>query len=271
MEELKKIWKKHKIAIIVGIVLVFFVPLVSVHLLFKWESGISFIEAEWSAGDLLGYVGTILSFIGTIVLGFLALEASNKANDLSQKVIKLEEERYRLDVRPFVLVSNWKAYEINSNELIYSPKMKYIRVGDYQSGTALGLALELTNTTESYVSVEYSSGTTRNPEKCWTKTAVNQQNLKMMLAPGEKDEFVFYAAPSFMKEQEHQRIKIELILENRFSKRYKENFVIIITSLFEQVGLNSSQWYCHLFAQEYAIAHFDEDETGNTICIEEQL
>lgn len=271
VEELKKIWDKHNKKIIGGTLGVFVVPLICVHLLFKWKSGISFIEAEWGAGDLLGYIGTILSFIGTVILGFLALEVSNKANNLSQKVIKIEEERYKLDNRPFVLVSNWEAYEIDAGELIDSPEKKYIQIGQYQSGKALGLAVELTNTTESCISVQYSGGKVRNPEKSWGNAAINQQNLKMLLKPGDKDEFVFYATPSFMKGQEYQRVTVELTLENRFSKRYKETFVIIITSLSEQVFLDSKKWYCHLFAQEYTIGRFEEDDTGKIVCIKEEL
>ena len=54
-------------------------------------------------------------------------------------------------------------------------------------------------------------------------------------------------------------------------KEYKENFVIIITSLSEKVYPNSGTWYCHMFAQEYAIARLDKDEDGNAIYIEEEL
>ena len=84
----------------------------------------------------------------------------------------------------------------------------------------------------------------------------------MTFAPGEKDKFVFYAAPAFMEKQNGQRVTVELTLENRFSKRYKETFVIIITSLSNKVSLQPGKWHCHLFAQEYAIGRFEKDENG---------
>ena len=133
------------------------------------------------------------------------------------------------------------------------------------------MALELTNTTESCVTVQYSSGIVKNTEFCWENAAVNQKNLKMTLNPGDKDRFILYASPEFMKKQIGKRVTIEMTLENRFSKRYKETFVIIITSLSDTVLLQPGKWHCHLFAQDYTIARFEKDENGDTICIDEEL
>lgn len=271
MEEIKKFWGKYKKRIVVWTLLGFFAPLLIVHLLFKWYSGVDFLVAEWGAGDLLGYIGTALTFVGTIVLSILALQASNKANALSEKVIEMEKDRYRLELRPFALVSNWEAYEIDSKELIDDPKGKYIQIGMCKTEKVLGLALELTNTTQSCITVQYDRGIVRNPDLCWGNAAVNQENLKMTLGPGDKDKFIFYAPPEFMEKQISHRVTVELILENRFSKRYKETFVIIITSLSDKVSQTPGKWHCHLFAQEYTIGRFEKDENGNPICIDEEL
>lgn len=269
--ELVKIWNQYKWKIIKWMLIGFLAPLLVVHLLFKWYNGIDFLVAEWEAGDLLGYIGTILTFVSTIILSVLALRVSNKANALSEKVIEIEQERYRLEMRPFVLVSNWEAHEITHEELVDDPKEKYIQIGAHRTGTALGLALELMNTTESCITVQYSCGTTEDKELCWGNAAVNQENLKMTLAPGEKDKFVFYAAPAFMEKQNGQRVTVELTLENRFSKRYKETFAIIITSLSDKVSLQPGKWHCHLFAQEYTIGRFEKNENGDPICVAEPL
>lgn len=271
MDDIKNFWKKHKKAIIICTIIGFFAPLIIVHLLFKWYSGIDFLVAEWGAGDLLGYIGTALTFIGTIVLSIFALLASNKANALSEKVIEMEKDRYRLELRPFVLVSNWEAYEINSKELVDDPKEKYIQIGMYKTEKTLGLVLELTNTTQSCITVQYNRGIVRNPDLCWGNVAVNQENLKMTLAPGDTDKFIFYASPEFMEKQISQRVTVELTLENRFAKRYKETFVIIITSLSDKVSQNPGKWYCHLFAQEYTIGRLEKDENGDPVCINEEL
>lgn len=270
MKDIRDFWKKYKTVIIVWLILLAIIPLI-VHLLFKWYCGIDFLVAEWSAGELLGYIGTMLTLIGTMILSLLALQASKKANDLSEKVIQMEQDRYTLELRPFVLVSNWETYEISPEELIDDPQKKYIQIDKSNTGTALGIALELTNTTQSCISVQYSCGKARTPDKCWGNAAVNQENMKMMLLPGAKDEFVFYASPSFMKEQISQRVTVELFLENRFSKRYKETFVLIITSLSDQVSSIPGKWHCHLFAQEYTIGHYEKDESGQIVYKGENL
>lgn len=239
MNKILEFIRKHSKITVILIILCSLLPLIIVHILFKWNSGIAFLVAEWSAGELLGYIGTLLSFWGTIILGWLALQASNKANELSRRVIELEQDHYRLEMRPFVLVSNWKAYEVDSRELVNDPKKKFIQIGSHKGEKVLGLSIELTNTTESVITVQYNCGTARTRDLCWGNAAVNQENLKMTLSPGEKDEFVFYASSNFMEKQVGQRISIELILENRFSKRYKELFTIIITSSEKVVWLDS--------------------------------
>lgn len=104
-----------------------------------------------------------MSFWGTIILGWLVLQASNKANELSRRVIELEQDHYCLEMRPFVLVSNWKAYEIDSRELVNDPKKKYIQIGSHKGEKVLGLA--------------------RTRDLGWGNGAVNQENLKMILSP----------------------------------------------------------------------------------------
>lgn len=47
-----------------------------------------------NSGDLLNFYGSLLSFIGTIVLGVVASHQSWKANRLSERLLKIEEERY---------------------------------------------------------------------------------------------------------------------------------------------------------------------------------
>lgn len=116
MNKILEFIRKHSKITVILIILCSLLPLIIVHILFKWNSGIAFLVAEWSAGELLGYIGTLLSFWGTIILGWLALQASNKANELSRRVIELEQDHYRLEMRPFVLVSNWKAYGYSFDE-----------------------------------------------------------------------------------------------------------------------------------------------------------
>lgn len=274
MKEIKDYLEKHKQEIkrytLKGFVIAL-IPVIVIHLLFKWNTGIDFFAAEWGAGDVLSYIGTLLTFAGTIVLSILALQASQKANALSQKVIDLEQDHYRLELRPFVLVSDWSASELTPQQIIDDPKEKYICIGGHSEGNCVGLSMEIMNTTESCISVEYKHGLARTPNKCWGNSAVNQGNLKMTLKPGDKDTFVFYGSPEYMESIVGERITIELILQNRFAQRYKESFVIIMTSLSNKVYQAPGKMYCHLFAQEYKIGRFELKEDGTSEYIEEKL
>lgn len=98
--KLKKIFDwitRHKIKSILLVILIFLLPITIIHLLFKWYWGIDFLVAKWTAGELLSYVGSYLSFIGTVALGFLALwqnrqianQSENYNNILKQMQISL--------------------------------------------------------------------------------------------------------------------------------------------------------------------------------------
>ena len=85
--------KKHKLIVIISsIILIFGVPLI-IHVLFKIHAGIPFLEAEWSAGEMLGYYGSILSFIGTVVLGALALYQNRLIKEEADKRALILEQR----------------------------------------------------------------------------------------------------------------------------------------------------------------------------------
>lgn len=50
-------------------------------------------DTSWSPADILSYCGTALSIIATAILSFIAVVISSKANDVSNRMLKLEEER----------------------------------------------------------------------------------------------------------------------------------------------------------------------------------
>ena len=80
--------KTHKILVAIITILVFALPLVVVHFLFKWHSGIPWLEAEWLAGDVLGYIAGFEALLGTVVLGFVTVYQSDKANEENERLNK---------------------------------------------------------------------------------------------------------------------------------------------------------------------------------------
>lgn len=73
MIKLLNFMRKHKVCMSILSTLVFVVPLIIVHFLFKMECKIAWLQSEWSAGDVLAYIAGFEAFIGTVSLGFLAL------------------------------------------------------------------------------------------------------------------------------------------------------------------------------------------------------
>jgi len=84
---------KHKF-LVLGILVffVFIIPLFVINVLFKWNSHIWFLEAEWSAGEALNYIVSFEAFFGTVLLGAVAIYQNNLAQDNNQKILKLQEE-----------------------------------------------------------------------------------------------------------------------------------------------------------------------------------
>lgn len=252
-------------------VTVILASVVGTYLIALFFKNVDIIEQVGSADAWIGFAGAGMGGVITMLVLYFTLKPSIKANELSEKLMNMEEARYKLEMRPFAFVSNWEAFDITPEELVDNPTEKYIQIGEYKQGNALGIALELTNTTQSCIAVSYSCGNSQNGSDNWGNAAVNQENLKMTLSSGEKDRFVFYASPEFMTKQLHNRVTVELFLENRFAERYKETFELIITSLSNKVSRTQGKWHCHLFAQNYTIWRFKRNKAGEIECVEETL
>lgn len=92
MDDIKTFFKKYKTRIIIITILLFILPILIVHLLFKWYWGIDFFVAKWSAGDMLSFIGSFLSFVGTVILGALALWQNKQIADQSENYNNLLKE-----------------------------------------------------------------------------------------------------------------------------------------------------------------------------------
>lgn len=104
---LNKIFEHKALSCIVAILL-FVLPLIVVHFLFKWKSNIEWIQAEWEAGDVISYIAGFEAFIGTTFLSFLALwqnQQHKQENDNKDKMLlEVENEKIRLSNLPQFLI-----------------------------------------------------------------------------------------------------------------------------------------------------------------------
>lgn len=101
---------KHKTITTIIVILLFSIPLIIVHFLFKWDSNNYWIVAEWSAGDIIAYIAGFEAFIGTTLLSFLALWQNQKhklENDAKdQKILEIENEKIRLSNLPQFIIQS---------------------------------------------------------------------------------------------------------------------------------------------------------------------
>lgn len=73
MEKFLQWMGKHKLLTAGIAVVLFCVPLLVIHILFLWDSGVDWMTARWTSGDLMSYIAGFEAFIGTVALGALAL------------------------------------------------------------------------------------------------------------------------------------------------------------------------------------------------------
>lgn len=76
------------LAILVLVVICIIAP-IAINILFKWNSNIFFIEAEWSAGDALNYLGTIIAATIGIIGVFITVKYAqeNYKDDILKQVL----------------------------------------------------------------------------------------------------------------------------------------------------------------------------------------
>ena len=85
--------KSHKILIIFLFLLIIGGVPFLIHILFKIHLKTNFWVAEWEAGNLLEYYGTILSFTSTVILSILSLYQNHVIKEVADKRSKLLEQR----------------------------------------------------------------------------------------------------------------------------------------------------------------------------------
>lgn len=142
METIISWLKKHKLLFGLIVILLFATPLIIVHILFKFSFGISWLNAEWSAGDVLSYVAGFEAFIGTVALGALALWQNQQINKqhieslapaLSMRLISLggllyltventgQSEAKEIEISFEKIVNNGERCELMLDDLFSNP------------------------------------------------------------------------------------------------------------------------------------------------------
>lgn len=219
--------------------------LVAVQIVFSIPAPYKCLEAVWSAGDFI-------TFCGTVTLGIITCVQTHKANEMSQALMRIEENRDQLEISPFFMVTQWEMrYLVFQDMALNNSKRVSIDIGNSEEKT-VGLILKIQNTTKSFITVEYMGAQIETDGK-WTNAGCYQFNRKLLLKEGENGEINFYASENFIKNLESKRCKLKFILENRFAQRYEEEFILIITYITD----NEKEIFCHCQIQEYEIKRYN--------------
>nr|WP_294493254.1 hypothetical protein [uncultured Anaerosporobacter sp.] len=256
----KKVLKKPYLYGMVLLLIVIIFPLFMCMLYFIGDNCFVLINTSLTVGDTLSFYGSILAFFGTIVLGFIAVWQNNKANDNNDRITRIEEERYKLEFQPFVIINNWKLTIDNVIDIALMPKtlkQLNIQIGETKSPSkrCTSIKMQFVNTSNSYTMVSYSGAKIYDNEKYildWSNCISSSNDSKLYLDTCEMGEMSFYSDWDKMKELEGKVIKLELILENRYGESYKES-VDIWTIRLSEKGLNHSEGYIYLHPQNYLI------------------
>lgn len=70
----------------------FFAILLSVQIPYWLGNIVTVIHTDYSADNILDFIGGYLSFIGTVILGIITVYLSKKSNDINDRLVLLEEK-----------------------------------------------------------------------------------------------------------------------------------------------------------------------------------
>ena len=259
---MKNIWqiiKRFRI-LIIGCIMF----LIMVQVFYTIPDPSKWLEARWGAGDLI-------SFVGTIVLGIVAISQTKDANDMSKRIMQLEEKRHRLEIRPFVCIGHWEIFYKDTFELLTKPDQLYVQVcSESTDKKTLCIAIKLVNTTSNYLFVEYdgidSVKTNQSVFPSYSYSSI--ENEKLSLSPGEESSIVICGNDKkLITALEQKQIRFRFILENHFGERYQEElsiWFIVYGNFDEHTGEVPG---LHLRTYEYRIGKYQKDTDGKIALI----
>lgn len=87
-----------------------------IHIIFSIHTTNEFLTAKWTAGELLSYYGSVLTFAGTVSLGALSIYQTQKISQESDKRAQLLDQKEHDKELPKIVLKN-NAANGNANKL----------------------------------------------------------------------------------------------------------------------------------------------------------
>lgn len=195
------------------------------------------IKTDFSAGDVLSFIGAYIAAIGTIFLGNITIKQTKQANDISNRVLELEEKRYREDHQPVLTIDCVNLHDESFNSIAknvsYEGRVYYVdahclnTINDERA--CFEIKLVNTGRTGLYNCVvgEISS--------CPDELKKSLTNLDLAcaapfnLSVGERLDLNLFLYPNVIDrfaKNELQSIKIVIECINNFNEKYRLSFTI---------------------------------------------
>lgn len=178
----------------------------------------------WSGADVLAFYGAALGAVGTIILGIVAWEQN-------KRLLELEETKYKLEMRPFVILTDWRVRPFSIQDILSNPTQiklaaRYLVVGDIHKAD-LQIFLTFTNTTDSFITAAYHESKYVKNQKStgWGNACIGSLNDKLRILPNASAEICLLGTRESLSESFRKgAIKVYLAMENRLGEKYFEEF-----------------------------------------------
>ena len=239
---MKKIW------IIVLLVIEVLIPVV-IHFMS------SFFDSEITADGLLGFIGNSIAATITAIIALYACIQTNEANILSERLLKLEEYRQEIELRPSFAITDFAARIRNVEEIYNDLGCLNIQVGNkLDSEYAYGIEIEIMNTSNGFEFLWLDHIESKNTDIKWQNsiTGVNVKTRKIEIPSLGRKTTYLYAGKEFW-DSIGSPIELTVVfnLRNRLDTPYKGSFEIVIMSLdFGEKGFNKKP-FLYLEIQNY--------------------
>lgn len=198
---------------------------------------------------------TVIGVAASTLLAIAALWQSHTANKINERLMDLEVSRDQQAVAPFVLIGDGKAGVLSETQAINSSKTIMIYIGgepfQSESGHLMyyALVIDFMNTTDHPLRLHFESMVSQDHEVKWAHSVSGNGMYGTLIMPGASGKILFYGDQEKFKNPNGYNMK--LILENRFTERYRETATIYIMG-YKVDGKNSKN-YVHLISQAYHV------------------
>ena len=243
----------HKVKAGLIILGLFVIPLLVIHLLYKWQTPHFLFQSSWSSGELITYIAGFETFLGTVFLGTVAAHQNEKASDLNERMLKNAEVRDRFERRPINSISDCKCEIISESELqkkppisdsmIYFESVPYTSTSDYNLNKKHIL---LSFTISSLSNFPYTFILKNVEFACLVKTGSSQtidfrlrhpNNTSSTLLPNQSQNVIFKAREDSLKEKYSYILTFQFTHTNILGEEFNEDYKF----LFKSPNYNKSE------------------------------